>query len=212
MFNQTILFIQSCIREFNLLIIMLGTSSQVFDNTITHVLGRLRPQRIVELGCGQGKLGRLLGQSNILPNDYLIGVQPLAKDSDADILRECGYTQIINQNIDDFLKSHVDLSTDMYIAMDVLEHLPYSEMISTVDQLLYHCELMLIIHPSKHPQNAKDNLFDAHRTSFELIDRARRFEIIYYNLTGFAQISSIHRYHFTLLRGHMNLKTVPALI
>ena len=191
---------------------MLGTSSQAFDRTITHILSKLRPQRVIELGCGQGKLGRLLSQNNILPNDYLIGVQPLGEDSDADILRSHGYTQIINQSINNFLKSHVDTSADMYIAMDVLEHLPFSEMISTVDQLLYHCELMLIIHPSKHPQNAGGNLFDAHRTSFELIDLASRFEVVYYNLTGFAQISSVHRYHFTLLRGHMNLKTVPALI
>ncbi|WP_413441281.1 hypothetical protein [Synechococcus sp. MIT S1220] len=192
--------------------IKLGGSSPAFDKTITHILDKLRPQRVIELGCGQGKLGKLLSQSKILPNEYLIGVQPLAQEFDADTLKGYGYTQIINESIDNFLKLHIDLSTDMYIAMDVLEHLPFSEMISTVDQLLYHCELMLIIHPSKHPQNAGDNLLDAHRTSFELIDLAQRFEIIYYNLTGFAQISSIHRYHFTLLRGHMNLKTVPALI
>jgi len=99
--------------------INLGTSSQAFDKTITHILSRLRPQRVIELGCGQGKLGKLLSQSNILSNDYLIGVQPLGKDSDADILRSWGYTQIINQSIVDFLKSHVDTSTDMYIAMDV---------------------------------------------------------------------------------------------
>lgn len=114
--------------------------------------------------------------------------------------------------IEDYLREHVDTETDMFVAMDVFEHLKYAEMISAIDQLLYNCNLLLLIHPSKHPQKAIGNHFKAHRTSFELQDIVNKFEVLFYNLTGFAQISSVHRYHFTLIRGHMNLKTYPPIV
>lgn len=191
---------------------MLGTSSNAFNSTIIKVFERIKPEQVVEFGCGQGKLGQLLSTSNLTPAKGLIGVQPLQREDDGKRLKEYGYSQIMNLTIENYLREHVDGETDMFVAMDVFEHLKYADMISAIDQLLYNCNLFLLIHPSKHPQKAGDNHFDAHRTSFELLDIASRFEIIFYNLTGFAQISSVHRYHFTLIRGHMNLKTYPPII
>lgn len=191
---------------------MLGTSPDLFNATIVKVLRILAPAKIVEFGCGQGKLGSLLRVNQLTPPQGLIGVQPLSTNSDADYLLANGYRNIIDTTVHEFLASHVDLEADLFVAADVFEHLPWSDMISALDQLLYHCKLFLLIHPSKHPQQANGNQFDAHRTSFELIDIANRFEVIYYNLTGFAQISSVHRYHFTLIRGHMNLITYPPMV
>lgn len=191
---------------------ILGTSPDVFNNTFLHLVRCLRPSYIIEFGIGQGKLGNLLLQSNLLPQDGLIGVQPLSSPSELSLLKSRGYNSVLDTTITRYLDEHIDLQADMFIAADVFEHLPFSEMVSALDQLLYRCNLFLLIHPSKHPQKAKGNTFNAHRTSFELLDLCSRFEVIYYNLTGFAQISSIHRYHFTLLRGHMNLKTYPPLL
>jgi cyclopropane fatty-acyl-phospholipid synthase-like methyltransferase len=191
---------------------MLGTSSNAFNNTIVKVFQEINPEQVIEFGCGQGKLGQLLTQNNLMPAKKLIGVQPLQDESQANSLKDMGYNQIISLTIEDYLREYVDTETDMFVAMDVFEHLKYADMISAIDQLLYNCNLFLLIHPSKHPQKASGNHFDAHRTSFELQDIVSRFEILFYNLTGFAQISAVHRYHFTLMRGHMNLKTYPPII
>lgn len=141
-----------------------------------------------------------------------MGVQPLQSVEEEQYLKNIGYSQIMSLTIEDYLMEKIDSTTDMFVAMDVFEHLKYSDMISAIDQLLYNCNLFLLVHPSKHPQKASGNHFDAHRTSFELLDIANRFEVLFYNLTGFAQISSIHRYHLTVIRGHMNLKTYPPII
>lgn len=191
---------------------MLGSSSNLFNSTIATIIRQTKPSQIIEFGCGQGKLGQILTQQNLLPEKGLIGIQPLPSEKEGIELRSKGYSDIISLTIEDFLREQVDTETDMFIAMDVFEHLKYTDMISAIDQLLYNCNLFLLIHPSKHPQKAGGNHFDAHRTSFELQDIANRFEILFYNLTGFAQLSAVHRYHFTLIRGHMNLKTYPPII
>jgi len=191
---------------------MLGSSSNLYNSTITTIINQIKPSQIVEFGCGQGKLGRLLIQKNLVPEKGLIGVQPLTNKREEAELMSNGYTNILNMAIEDYLKNYVDTETDMFVAMDVFEHLKYSDMISAMDQLLYRCNTFLMIHPSKHPQKANNTPFDAHRTSFELLDIASRFEVLFYNQTGFAQISSLHRYHFTLIRGHMNLRVYPPVI
>jgi len=186
---------------------MLGTSSDLFNSTIVKIFESILPKHVVEFGCGQGKLGQLLSNKNLLPINGLIGVQPLSNDEDLGLLLAKGYSDIINLTIEDFLRVHVDTQTDIFVAMDVFEHLRFADMISAIDQLLYNCNLLLLIHPSKHPQKANGISLNAHRSSFELLDIASRFDILFYNLTGFAQIYSIHKYHFTLIRGHMNLNT-----
>ena len=191
---------------------MLGSSSNLYNSTTISIIDQIKPSQIIEFGCGQGKLGKLLLGKNLIPEKGLIGVQPLTDKYEESHLRNNGYSNVFSITIGDYLKEHVDIETDMFVAMDVFEHLNYTDMISAIDQLLYNCNTFLLIHPSKHPQKANGTHFDAHRTSFELLDIASRFEVIFYNLTGFAQISSVHRYHFTLLRGHMNLRVYRPII
>ena len=113
------------------------------------------PAHIIEFGIGQGKLGNLLLQENLLPKDGLIGVQPLTDKTELELLKSRGYTNVLDSTISSYLDDHIDLQADMFIAADVFEHLSYSDMISALDQLLYRCNLFLLIHPSKHPQKAK---------------------------------------------------------
>ena len=141
------------------------------------------PAHIIEFGIGQGKLGNLLLQENLLPKDGLIGVQPLTDKTELELLKSRGYTNVLDSTISSYLDDHIDLQADMFIAADVFEHLSYSDMISALDQLLYRCNLFLLIHPSKHPQKAKGNTFNAHRSSFELHDLSSRYEFIFYNLS-----------------------------
>lgn len=191
---------------------ILGGSSDLFNNNIQSIIQKLRPELTIELGCGMGKLGLLHNQAiqSISDRDptakyLLVGVQPGTTEQDAQLLASRGYNQIIPVSIEDYCSAFVDANCNLFVAIDVLEHLPRHMIFSVIDQLLYHCQYFLVIWPSRHPQNANGNSYDAHRSSFSLLDIVHQFSVITYLETGFAQIASMHRYHLVLLRGHMNI-------
>lgn len=191
---------------------ILGGSSNLFDNNIESILQKIKPELTIELGCGAGKLGMLHTkalktdpQTNASAEYKLVGIQPGVTEGDLRLLAQRGYDQIVSLSIQDYCDNYIDTNCSLFVAIDVLEHLPRHMIFSVIDQLLYHCQYFLIIWPSKHPQNANGNTFDAHRSSFSLSDIATQFTILTYLETGFAQISSWHRYHLILVRGHMNI-------
>jgi hypothetical protein len=197
---------------------ILGGSSDLFDSNIQSILQKLRPDLTIELGCGMGKLGILhkqamqsIANSGPTREHLLVGVQPGVTEQDLQLLACRGYNQIVPVSIEDYCDAYVDTNCHLFVSIDVLEHLPRHMIFSVIDQLLYHCQYFLVIWPSKHPQNANGNKYDAHRSSFNLLDIVQQFSVVTYLETGFAQIASIHRYHLVLLRGHMNITNNPIL-
>jgi hypothetical protein len=181
---------------------MLGNSSAIFNPVICNLLARINPESILELGCGEGKLGDLAKQSNLMPK--LTAVQKLFSKSDLLHLNSKGYTNIIGSNILEYFKEGFDDVYDLIVAMDVIEHFLYSDAISIIDFALYKSKWLLLVWPSKPPQSGISNKFDRHRTSFELGTLTNLFDVAYYEQRGFAQVNYLHRYHLCVLLGHMN--------
>ena len=188
---------------------MLGSSSSIFDNCIKALVHISVAKSILELGCGQGKFGKLM-QSEANPLS-LCAVQKIFSPSDVPSLYSLGYEKIIDADILDFFRAGFDETYDLVIALDVIEHFLYSDVISIINFALYRSDYMLLVWPSAHPQSATHSEFDRHRASFELRDLTDRFNVVFYTQTGFAQINCAHRYHMVMLRGHMNLKVLPPL-
>jgi len=190
---------------------MLGTSHPVFDQNIVNIVRSIRPSSILDLGCGQGKLGRLIHKSyeasdDAMNNVTLSGVNPLFnKIEDKIMLESIGYNNVFDMTIEQFCEEYIDSRYDLICALDVLEHLPRSKYFDVLDQLLYRCDYFLIVWPTSHPQNGSVNTYDAHRSSIKLREIASNFEIITYLSTGFHQLSCIHGYNLCLCRGHMNI-------
>jgi 16S rRNA G1207 methylase RsmC len=44
---------------------MLGVSHSTFDANIVSIIKNLAPTSIIDLGCGKGKLGRIIKESNL---------------------------------------------------------------------------------------------------------------------------------------------------
>jgi len=171
----------------------------------------VQPQKILELGCGQGKFGELIGgQAYNYP--LLKAVQKLFTTEDRKKLEAIGYSDVIDVDIMEYFRQGFDETYNIIVALDVIEHFLYSDLLSIINFSLYRADYMLIVWPSAHPQSATSHQFDRHRASFELRDLSERFDVVYYTQTGFAALNSLHRYHLALLRGHMNINVLPPLI
>jgi hypothetical protein len=186
---------------------MLGSSSNKFDNTIKKILSITDVKNILELGCGRGKFADLLTDLTNTPE--LRAVQKIFTADDDDYLKAKGYKEIIDADILDYFKNGFDQKYDMIVALDVIEHFLYSDVISIINFALYRSDYLLLVWPSAHPQDGEISSFDRHRASFELRDLSDKFSVIFYSQSGFAEINCLHRYHIALLRGHMNLKVLP---
>jgi hypothetical protein len=188
---------------------MLGSSSSVFDANILPIIDCVNANKVLELGCGQGKLGALLKSAN--KEIELQAVQRMFSPDDINKLRSTGYQEIFDQDILDFFRKGFDNRYDLIIALDVIEHFLYSDILSIIDFSLYRARYMMLVWPSAHPQDATSHSFDRHRSSFELRDLSNRFDVVFYCQTGFANLSCLHRYHLVLLRGHMNLEVLAPI-
>lgn len=190
---------------------MLGNSSPVFDACITQAVQLIKPQTILELGCGQGKFGGLLMQGNHRPAQ-LKAVQKLFSAGEPDYLSSKGYQEIIDRDILDYYREGFDEHYNLIVALDVIEHFLLSDVMSIIGFSLYRADYLLLVWPSAHPQTAETSPFDRHRASFELKDLTDKFDVVFYSQTGFAQMHYQHRYHIALLRGYMNASVVPPIV
>lgn len=190
---------------------MLGVSSSTFDASIAKLVSTLKPQSILELGCGKGKFSGLLEQIGHKP-DSLTAIQKLFGPDEPEYLRSKGYTRIIDRDIYEHYREGFDEQYNLIVAMDVIEHFMWADVMSIINTSLYQADYMLLVWPSAHPQAAVTNPFDRHRSSFELKDLTDRFDVVFYSQTGFAKMNCVHRYHIALVRGFMNTGVLPPLL
>lgn len=186
---------------------MLGSSASHLNVNIAKCLAHVDPKTILEYGCGQGKLGSIC-QTIGLKLDRLDAVQKLFHEDDMALLSSRGYSHVFDEEIYAYVKQGIGQHYNVIAALDVIEHFMYGEAISIIDSSLYRCDYFLMVWPSKYPQQT-ENPFETHRTSFELREIANRFDVVYYALTGLAELSVSYKMHIALLRGHMNFFTKP---
>lgn len=186
---------------------MLGSSSNYFDHLLAELLKAISPNNVLELGCGSGKIGNLFVQQGL--SSHITAIQKLFKSADRDNLMSKGYQRIIDADIKEYFFNGFDDSYDLIIAADVIEHFMRCDAFSIIDFALYRAQWLILIWPSKHPQAGLGHNFDRHRCSFELLDLASQFDIVFYRQAGFAPLPYLHRYHICVLRGHMHPSHLP---
>ena len=190
---------------------MLGSSSSAFDACIMQIVNLIKPRHILELGCGRGKFGVLLGHCGQRP-ERLAAVQKMFTESDRQHLRTQGYHEVIDRDILEYYREGFDETYDLIVALDVIEHFLLSDAVSIINFSLYRADYLLLVWPSEHPQSGITHPFDRHRASFGLKELADKFDMVFYAQTGFAQMHFLHRYHIALLRGFMNAKVLPPFL
>jgi hypothetical protein len=186
---------------------MLGTSSNLFNDSIVRALRATRPQSILDVGAGNGKIARLALQVN--PATRLTALQKIFQPSDLLDLHSVGYANVIDEDISDYLRVGFDENYDLVTICDVVEHFLFGDAIGYLKFLAYRSSLLLVVWPEAHPQAMMSHVFDRHRCSFTLRELTNHFDFVRYEQTGFASISAVHTYHFAIIRGIGNLATHP---
>jgi hypothetical protein len=186
---------------------MLGTSSNLFNESIVRAIRAISPKTILDVGAGSGKIAELAHRAD--PSIQLTALQKSFQPSDTATLYAAGYTTVIDEDISEYLKLGFDQTFDLITVCDVIEHFLFGDAIGYLKFLSYRSSYLLVVWPEAHPQIMMNHTFDRHRCSFSARELASHFEFVRYEQTGFAKISAVHVYHFAIVRGVGNLTTHP---
>lgn len=181
-------------------------SLPAFDDLITAHLRRLNPARVLDVGAGAGKHGKLV-RAAIQPA-ALEAVEPTQSYVSQFQLVEI-YDLVHCMSVQDFVRLHSRNNYNLVIIGDVLEHLFRSEAIDILDCLLYRADWLLALWPTNMPQNDEyeNNQYEIHKSNFKLNDLAAAFDVHYYQKKFFwfqheNPEYSACEYHYCVLRGH----------
>lgn len=181
-------------------------SLPAFDDVLAQHLKRLGPARVLDVGAGAGKHGKIVRQ-HIQPQ-ALEAIEPTASYIEQFQLRAL-YNTVYNLTIQEFIQAHSRQSYNLVIIGDVLEHLFRSEVLDVVDCLLYRTDWLLALWPTNMPQNDEyeNNRYEIHKSNFKLADLAAAFDVHYYQKKFFwfqheKPEYSACEYHYCVLRGH----------
>lgn len=181
-------------------------SLPAFDDTVSGHLRRLAPARVLDVGAGAGKHGKLVRAA--LPSAALEAVEPTPSYVEQFHLRVL-YDTVYVKPIQTFIQEHSRQTYDAVIIGDVLEHLFRSEALDVMDCLLYRTQWLLALWPTNMPQNDEyeNNRYEIHKSNFKLADLAAAFDVHYYEQKFFwfqheNPEYSACAYHYAVLRGH----------
>lgn len=180
-------------------------SYDIFNNTISTHLAKLNVESVLDVGAGAGKYGNICRH---IPSIKAINaVEPTSKYVEDYSLHQI-YTNVYNETIQDFIINNCTSRYDVVIFGDVLEHFFRSQAIDYVDYFLYRSKWVIALWPTFYPQdNAMDNQYEIHKSNFNILDFADKFDIHYFEkktIEGYNGISS--QYNYCIMKGHMTEK------
>jgi hypothetical protein len=153
-------------------------SADVFNGLIESHIKKINPQSILDVGAGAGKYGKIL--KSISTEFKVDAVEPTLQYL-VDYKLNDIYNKVHCDTIQDFAKRNSRNRYNAVIFGDVLEHFFRSEAIDYIDYFLYRSDWVFVLWPTFMPQDdAMDNSYEIHKSNFNLIDLATKFDIHHY--------------------------------
>jgi hypothetical protein len=153
-------------------------SADVFNNLFQGHICKINPLSVLDVGAGAGKYGRFI--RTLLPETSREAIEPTQKYIDEYKLGEV-YNNVHCTTIKEFAKNNPRNRYNVVIFGDVLEHFFRSEAIDYIDYFLYRSDWVFALWPTFMPQDdAMDNSYEIHKSNFNLIDLAAKFDIHHY--------------------------------
>ncbi len=166
-----------------------------FDEVVRHVLQTLKPARILDIGAGQGKYGKMARDAGLAATEIT------AVECDTSLnagLAAAGYNEVLNitaQQLLDQPARHYDL----VIMGDVIEHMKHSDGQDLLEFLNYRCSYLLIITPECMPMSDA-NFYVGHNSLWT--PRAMQWHDLWAH-------QRCRVMHFYLLRGYLDFEATP---
>ncbi|MCW5653601.1 methyltransferase domain-containing protein [Hydrogenophaga sp.] len=166
-----------------------GYSFTTFDDLCACVLQYIKPERVLDIGPGEGKYGRMV-RSCDMPQPHLTAVEyePLRRDE----LLAIGYDEVRTMSALDLMKKPEE-EFDFVILGDVIEHFRKSEGQDLLEYLNYRCKYMLIVTPEAMPMSFP-NFYEGHNSLW------RPESMVWHDLWAHCRNATMH---FYLLRGYL---------
>lgn len=170
-------------------------SWNTFDEVVRHVLQTLQPARILDIGAGQGKYGKMARDAGLGASEVT------AVECDTSLnagLAAAGYNEVLNitaQQLLDQPARHYDL----IIMGDVIEHMKHSDGQDLLEFLNYRCSYLLIITPECMPMSDA-NFYVGHNSLWT--PRAMQWHDLWAH-------QRCRVMHFYLLRGYLDFEATP---
>jgi len=178
-------------------------SSDAFNDLVSHVLARLRPGRVCDIGSGAGKYGKLVRS---LSSQLDFPVHCTAIEIDAQYVEQFAlrqlYDEVVAGDALDLLKTP-RARFDVVIIGDCIEHMRKSHAIDLLNFLVYRAGYILVLWPDEAIQDDwEGHAAEAHISTWS-VDDFRPWNVLHasrYVETG--------RMNIVLLRGYQRTSAV----
>ncbi len=131
-------------------------SSNACDDNIRREILSIKPQTILDIGCGAGKYADMIKSLDL--SCSIEGIEPDATYISRFKLTQ-KYDSIFSGKIQDFIhrENINNYQVDLVIMGDILEHLWKSDGIDILNFLMYRCKKIIAVVPIKYIQNGYIN-------------------------------------------------------
>ena len=134
-----------------------------FDELTAFAIRRIAPQRVLDIGAGDGKYGQLVRAAGPGPTHITAVEFDVSRRKG---LLAAGYDEVLNMPARGLLKAPL-AEYDLVILGDVIEHMRKSEGQDLLEFVNYRCTYMLVITPEAMPMNRAD-FYEGHNSLWRL--------------------------------------------
>ena len=181
-------------------------SIRYFDHVFADQIQKMRPTKMLDIGAGYGKYGRMT--KKYVPSCHRTAIEPVKKYIE-DYRLDQVYDEIVNTDLFSAIKDGYFDNKDYNVVTlgDVLEHMFLSQALDVINYLSYKTEWIVIQYPTQLNQPAIGGVeWERHLSNFSINDFAR------YNIQYYTQIkdpedtpSGIARHHYLVIATTRNL-------
>lgn len=135
-------------------------SYTTFDETIIECLRIIKPERILDIGSGDGKYGKIIRAANLQPKPIVRALEAVeACREDLEKL----YDEVVI-DVPDSLYNTEETNFDVVILGDVIEHFKKSDGLDLLEFLTYRSSYIIIATPECMVQNIPGNFYASHNS------------------------------------------------
>jgi hypothetical protein len=167
-----------------------------FNHALMMDYDKINPSSVLDVGASSGNYGRMIREK--YPHVFIAAIEP-TEDYIKEYNLEKNYNQVFHADFDEVINQN-EVTYDMTLCIDVLEHMKLSEAIDALEQLTYCSRWIVAIWPNDVAQGAVGgNIYEKHRSNMTLTDLTR-FDVHRYEKVRLED-NTRQNYNYALIAG-----------